>query len=162
VPNPTSCTGGPPRRHVPHDTGPASRRGRALVLPRVPRFQTCLPVREDYSVAMCPMALSPPPSRGGLWCRHVSHGSRPPPGAGGVRRRHVSRGTIPPPSAWEGSGVAMSPAVLDPPPGAGGLLRRHVDLGVLWATSKREIFSRSTYSVGPTCLREVPVPSQDA
>jgi hypothetical protein len=35
----------------------------------------------------------------------------------------------------------------------------HMALDVLWATSKREILSRSTYSAGPTYLRGRPVRS---
>jgi hypothetical protein len=35
----------------------------------------------------------------------------------------------------------------------------HMALGGLWATRKREILSRSTYLVGPTYLRDVPVHS---
>jgi hypothetical protein len=47
------------------------------VLPCVPRFQTCLLVREGFGIAMCLVAPGSPPDRGGLWCCHVSHGSRP-------------------------------------------------------------------------------------
>jgi hypothetical protein len=45
----------------------------------------------------------------------------------------------------EGSGIAMC----------------HMALSVLWATSKREILSRSTYSAGPTYLRAMLVRSRD-
>jgi hypothetical protein len=69
--------GGLRHRHVPHDTGLASRQERATVSPRVPRFQTRLPVREGSGVMACPVAPGPPPGRGELWCRHVSHISRP-------------------------------------------------------------------------------------
>jgi hypothetical protein len=34
-------------------------------------------------------------------------------------------------------------------------------LSVLWATCKRKLLSRSTYLAGLTCLRGVPVHSQD-
>jgi hypothetical protein len=73
----------------------------------------------------------------------------------------------------EGSGVFMCTTAPDPPPDMGRLWRRHVPhgarprlpvlegsdvstchmaLGVLWATSKMEILSRFTYSVGPTYI----------
>jgi hypothetical protein len=35
----------------------------------------------------------------------------------------------------------------------------HMTLGMLWATSKREILSRSTYSTGPNCLQGVTISS---
>jgi hypothetical protein len=75
--------------------------------------------------------------------------------------------------AREGSSVAMCPMAPDPPLVTGGLRRWptphgarprlltregsgvatcHMALDVLWATSKREILDRSTYSTRPTCL----------
>jgi hypothetical protein len=38
----------------------------------------------------------------------------------------------------------------------------HMALGVLWATGKREILGRSTYSAGHTYLRGVSINSWDA
>jgi hypothetical protein len=43
-----------------------------------------------------------------------------------------------------------------------GIATCHMALDVLWATSKREILSWSTSSVGLTYLRGMPVHSQDA
>jgi hypothetical protein len=100
-----------PRRHTPP---PGTEGLRRCHVPRSVRSR--LPAQDDSDVATCPVAPDPPPDEGGLWCRHVSHGTRLP--------------------AWEGSSVATC----------------HMALDVLWATSKREILSRSTYSVEPTCL----------
>jgi hypothetical protein len=65
------------RCHVSCGTGLTSRPRRAPASPCVPWFQTQLPVREGSGVAMCVVAPGPPPGRGGLWCHHVSRGSRP-------------------------------------------------------------------------------------
>jgi hypothetical protein len=110
---------------------------------------SCHPAREGTNAAMCPMALDPasllvralvlprvmwlwilPPYSGGLWCYHVSRGSR---------------SCLP---TQEGSSAAMSPMTLDPasllrrapvlphvprhwtlPPWSGGLRRCHVSCG---------------------------------
>jgi hypothetical protein len=47
---------------------------------RVPWHRACLPAGEGFGVAMCPMVPNPPPSAGGIWCRHVSLGFRRPMG----------------------------------------------------------------------------------
>jgi hypothetical protein len=59
-----------------------------------------------------------------------------------------------PPPAWEGFGVATCPVVLDQHPArdGSGVATCHMALDVLWVTCKREILSRPTYSVEPTCL----------
>jgi hypothetical protein len=91
---PASREGGLRCRHVSRSSKPASwcrrralasprvpwnraRQERALMSPHVPQFQTHSRSRRGSGVVMCPVALGPPPDRGGLWCPHVSHGSRP-------------------------------------------------------------------------------------
>jgi hypothetical protein len=76
-------TSGPPPdegrlrcHHVSHGSGPASRCGRALVSWHVSWHRARLLAGEGSNVATCPMILDPPPGAGGLWRRHVSHGSR--------------------------------------------------------------------------------------
>jgi hypothetical protein len=56
---PPPSTGGLRHHHVSRDTKPR------------------LSMREGPGVATCPAASDPPLGEGGLWCRHVSHGSRP-------------------------------------------------------------------------------------
>jgi hypothetical protein len=131
-------------------------------LSQVPRRQTPHLAREGSGVATCPMTLDPPPGEGGLWCHHASRGSR----HASQCRKTLASWHVP----WhkarlltgEGSGVTTCPMIPDPPPSVGGLWRRHMALGGLWATSKREILNRSTYSIGPTYLRGVPLHSRDA
>jgi hypothetical protein len=57
--DPPPSTGGLRRRHVPRSA------------------RSCLPAQEGSDITMCPMATGLPLGEGGLWCRHVSHGSRP-------------------------------------------------------------------------------------
>jgi hypothetical protein len=72
----------------------AARQGRDPVSLRVPRLQTYLPVQwssgvttcgrihrpveKGSGVITCPVAPDLPPSAGGLWRRHITHGSQPP------------------------------------------------------------------------------------
>jgi hypothetical protein len=75
--------GPPPARegllchHVSHGSRPASRCGRALALPRVLWHQAHHPTKKGFGVATCPVTPNPPPGTGGLWRRHVFHGSQP-------------------------------------------------------------------------------------
>jgi hypothetical protein len=92
---------------------------------------------------MCHAVLDPLPSAGGLWRRGVSHGIGPTSRQGSALvsscvPRFQTRLLV-----REGSSIATY----------------HMALDVLWATSKKEILSRSTYSVGPTYLRGMPVHS---
>jgi hypothetical protein len=96
---------------------------------QVPRLQTPHPAQEGSGIAMCPMAPGPPPCEGGLWCCHVSNGSRP--------TFWCRRALVLPCVLWhwarlptgEGSSVAMCPTVPDLPPSTGGLWYRHVSRG---------------------------------
>jgi hypothetical protein len=118
---------------------PASRHGRAVVLPRIAWHQTRLPKREGSGVTTCPTTPNPPPNVGGLWRHHVSCGVKPRL----LTREGSSITTCPPASdptsqhgttlaspcvPWhqthlpmkEGSGVAMCPMAPDPPPSQRG------------------------------------------
>jgi hypothetical protein len=76
--------------HVPwHQTRHLA--GRALVWPRVSRFQIRLPVWEGSVIATCPVAPGLPPGRGGLWRHHVSRGTRPAPWQGRALVSHGSQ-----------------------------------------------------------------------
>jgi hypothetical protein len=78
----------------------------------LPRWATTLPCVLWHQ--------TPPPYWGGLWCCHVSYGSRPRlrprwastlPLSRGSRPRHVSYGSEPHFSTGKGSGAATHPAV---------------------------------------------------
>jgi hypothetical protein len=77
------------------------------VLLCVPMALDLLPVLESTVITLCLMAPGMPPARRGLWCRHVSHGSRPAPDT-------------------EGSDVTTCPVAPDPPPGREGPRCCHV------------------------------------
>jgi hypothetical protein len=79
----------------PHGARLLTRLGRALVPPRVPAALDPLLVPESSGFATCPMALGMPPTRRGIWCRHMSHSSKPASQYGGLRRRHIPHGTEP-------------------------------------------------------------------
>jgi hypothetical protein len=80
------------------------------VLLRVPMALDLLPVLESTVITLCLMAPGMPPARRGLWCRHVSHGSRPAPDT-------------------EGSDVTTCPVAPSPPLGRGGLRSHHMSHG---------------------------------
>jgi hypothetical protein len=63
------------------------------VPPCVPIAPDPLPVLESSSNATCPGAPGMRPTRRGLRCHHVSHGSNPTSWYGGLWRHHVPRGT---------------------------------------------------------------------
>jgi hypothetical protein len=78
TPGPSPGEGGLWCHHVSHSFRPTSRCGRALASWQVPWHRTHLPTGEGSSVATRPMPPGPPPfDRGGLRCRHGSHGCRP-------------------------------------------------------------------------------------
>jgi hypothetical protein len=113
-------------------------------LNQVLRHQTPHLPQEGSGVSMCPMAPGPPLGEGGLWCHHVSRGSRP---ASWCRRALASprfpwhQACL---SAGEGFGVTMCPSILDPPPGVRGLWHRHV------SRSTRPACDRTTSGGGPS------------
>jgi hypothetical protein len=95
-------------RHVPHGTGHATRQGRALMSPHIPRLQT----RSRYERALpSPRATEP-----ATWQGRV-------PVSPWVPCLHT------PLSVWEGSGVATCPVPLGPPPDREGLRCHHVSCG---------------------------------
>jgi hypothetical protein len=119
------------------------------------------------------------PGMGGLRCHHVSRDIGPASRWGRALMssyvpRFQTRLLV-----REGSGVVACPVAPGQPSDRGGLRCHHVShgfrpasqcgraltsslatwLSVLWATSKKEILSWSTYSTGPTYLQGVPMRS---
>jgi hypothetical protein len=133
-------------------------------LSQVQRHQTPHPAREGSDVATCPVTPGLPPDEGGLRCQQCPAVSDLPSGAGGLWRHGVSRGTRP---ASRQGRAPVSPCV---PWFQTRLLVRegssvttwHMALGVLWATTKRETLSWSTYLAGPIYLQHVTVRSREA
>jgi hypothetical protein len=62
--DPPPSAGGLSLRHVSHGTRPAPQQGRAPVSPRVPRFQTRLPVQEGSDIAVWLSACYGPQGKG--------------------------------------------------------------------------------------------------
>jgi hypothetical protein len=63
-------------RHASRGSRHASQCRKTLASWRVPWHRARLLTGEDSGVTMCPMISDPPPSAGGLWRRHMPHGSR--------------------------------------------------------------------------------------
>jgi hypothetical protein len=68
-------TGGLRRRHVSHSARPRLLAREGSGSPCVLWHQTRHLVRKSSDITMCHMAPDPPPGAGGLWHRHVPHGS---------------------------------------------------------------------------------------
>jgi hypothetical protein len=120
----------------PHGTRLRTRQERAPVPLCVPTAPDLLPMLESSSSAMYPMAQSTPPTRRGLRCRHMPHGTEPVTRQGRapesqrvswllahpLRRKALAspcdRGTRT--TARQGSDIVTCPMAPDPPPGAGG------------------------------------------
>jgi hypothetical protein len=74
--DPLPDAGGLRCRHLSRGSRPASLCRRALASWRVPWHRARLSAGEGSGVATCPTVSDPPPDAGGLWRRHVAHGSR--------------------------------------------------------------------------------------